>query len=147
MKKWKCYKKSLNTCRNSRTVKKKMWYLKYILHHSTCTVLRHVYTLITAFQITCSYFSNHLPRNFKNIDEKMDRRTGKTIETNPKFVKSGDACMVTMEPSKPMVVESFADYPPLIRFAVRDMRQTVAVGVIKSVIKKEEAKKGAGKKK
>ncbi len=46
-----------------------------------------------------------------------------------------------------MVVESFADYPPLGRFAVRDMRQTVAVGVIKSVVKKEETKKGAGKKK
>ncbi|CAF4368076.1 unnamed protein product, partial [Rotaria sp. Silwood2] len=30
----------------------------------------------------------------------------------------------------------FADYPPLGRFAVRDMRQTVAVGVIKEVEKK-----------
>ncbi|RYY79055.1 hypothetical protein EON63_17460 [archaeon] len=29
------------------------------------------------------------------------------------------------------------------RFAVRDMRQTVAVGVIKSVIKKEDQKAGA----
>ncbi|CAF4697350.1 unnamed protein product, partial [Rotaria sp. Silwood1] len=29
-----------------------------------------------------------------------------------------------------------ADYPPLGRFAVRDMRQTVAVGVIKDVEKK-----------
>jgi len=28
-------------------------------------------------------------------------------------------------------------YPPLGRFAVRDMRQTVAVGVIKSVEKKD----------
>jgi len=91
--------------------------------------------------------TSHIATKFKNIDEKMDRRTGKTTETNPKFVKNGDACMVTMEPSKPMVVESFSDYPPLGRFAVRDMRQTVAVGVIKSVIKKEEAKKGAGKKK
>ena len=34
-----------------------------------------------------------------------------------------------------MCVESFAEYPPLGRFAVRDMRQTVAVGVIKSVEK------------
>lgn len=34
-----------------------------------------------------------------------------------------------------MCVESFAEYPPLGRFAVRDMRQTVAVGVIKSVDK------------
>ena len=79
----------------------------------------------------------------------MDRRTVKSMEANPKFVKNGDACMVTMEPSKPMVVEAFADYPPLGRFAVRDMRQTVAVGVIKSVIKKDDSAKGkaAGKKK
>jgi elongation factor 1-alpha len=40
-----------------------------------------------------------------------------------------------MVPSKPMCVEAFTDYPPLGRFAVRDMRQTVAVGVIKSVAK------------
>jgi len=86
--------------------------------------------------------TSHIATKFKNIDEKMDRRTGKVVETNPKFVKSGDACMVTMEPSKPMVVESFSDYPPLGRFAVRDMRQTVAVGVIQSVIKKEDSKKG-----
>ena len=92
--------------------------------------------------------TSHIATKFKNIDEKMDRRTGKTLEENPKFVKNGDACMVTMEPTKPMVVESFADYAPLGRFAVRDMRQTVAVGVIKSVIKKEESKgKAAGKKK
>jgi len=44
--------------------------------------------------------------------------------------------MVRMIPSKPMCVEKFADYPPLGRFAVRDMRQTVAVGVIKDVEKK-----------
>ncbi len=40
-----------------------------------------------------------------------------------------------------MCVEPFTVYPPLGRFAVRDMRQTVAVGVIKAVEKKE----GAGK--
>jgi elongation factor 1-alpha len=89
--------------------------------------------------------TSHIATKFKNIDEKMDRRTGKVVETNPKFVKSGDACMVTMEPSKPMVVESFSEYPPLGRFAVRDMRQTVAVGVIQSVVKKE-ASKAKGKK-
>jgi elongation factor 1-alpha len=90
--------------------------------------------------------TSHIATKFKNIDEKMDRRTGKVVETNPKFVKSGDACMVTMEPSKPMVVESFSEYPPLGRFAVRDMRQTVAVGVIQSVIKKEASKAKGGKK-
>ncbi|KAK0936987.1 translation elongation factor EF-1 alpha [Friedmanniomyces endolithicus] len=42
-----------------------------------------------------------------------------------------------------MCVEAFTEYPPLGRFAVRDMRQTVAVGVIKSVAKSD--KSGAGK--
>jgi elongation factor 1-alpha len=46
-----------------------------------------------------------------------------------------------MVPTKPMCVEAFTDYPPLGRFAVRDMRQTVAVGVIKSVDKTEKAGK------
>jgi elongation factor 1-alpha len=36
-----------------------------------------------------------------------------------------------------MCVEAFSDFPPLGRFAVRDMRQTVAVGVIKSVQPKD----------
>jgi hypothetical protein len=57
------------------------------------------------------------------------------MEASPKFVKSGDACIVKLVPSKPMCVESYNEYPPLGRFAVRDMRQTVAVGVIKSVEK------------
>ena len=57
-----------------------------------------------------------------------------------------------MIPTKPICVERFVDYPPLGRFAVRDMRQTVAVGVIKDVEKKtptssNAAKSGAGAKK
>ena len=74
----------------------------------------------------------HIACKFAELLEKIDRRTGKAVETSPKFIKSGDAAIVKMIPSKPMCVETFTDYPPLGRFAVRDMRQTVAVGVIKS---------------
>lgn len=41
-----------------------------------------------------------------------------------------------MVPTKPLVVEAFLEYGPLGRFAVRDMRATIAVGVVKSVEKK-----------
>ncbi|KAL2757758.1 hypothetical protein ACRALDRAFT_1054920 [Sodiomyces alcalophilus JCM 7366] len=96
----------------------------------------------------------HIACKFAELKEKIDRRTGKSVEDNPKFIKSGDAAIVKMVPSKPMCVESFTEYPPLGRFAVRDMRQTVAVGVIKSVEKavggtakvtKSAAKAGAKK--
>ena len=84
----------------------------------------------------------HIACKFTEILEKIDRRTGKSVENNPKFIKSGDSAIVKMTPSKPMCVEAFTDYPPLGRFAVRDMRQTVAVGVIKSV---EKAAASGGK--
>lgn len=84
----------------------------------------------------------HIACKFEELIEKIDRRTGKKVEDAPKFVKAGDAAIVKMVPSKPMCVETFTEYPPLGRFAVRDMRQTVAVGVIKGV---EKAEKGAGK--
>jgi elongation factor 1-alpha len=78
----------------------------------------------------------HIACKFAEILTKVDRRSGKELEKGPKAVKSGDACIVKLVPTKPLTVETFADYPPLGRFAVRDMRQTVAVGVIKEVTKK-----------
>ena len=83
----------------------------------------------------------HVACKFQSITEKMDRRSGKKMEDDPKFVKNGDACIVTLAPQKPMCVETFSEYPPLGRFAVRDMRQTVAVGVIKGVSKVEPGQK------
>jgi len=83
----------------------------------------------------------HIACKFAELKEKIDRRSGKKLEDNPKMVKSGDAAMVTMIPSKPMCVEKFSDYAPLGRFAVRDMKQTVAVGIIKDVTKSEAAGK------
>ena len=84
----------------------------------------------------------HIACKFAELIEKIDRRSGKSLEDSPKFVKSGDACIAKLVPSKPMCVESYNEYPPLGRFAVRDMRQTVAVGVIKSVEKTEKGGKG-----
>jgi len=95
----------------------------------------------------------HIACKFTELREKIDRRSGKKMEDNPKFLKSGDSGIVIMNPQKPMCVESFQAYPPLGRFAVRDMRQTVAVGVIKDVVKKDASVKAtkaaqkAGKKK
>merc|ERR1712110_550522 len=84
----------------------------------------------------------HIACKFDKIRTKIDKRTGKVMEEEPKFVKSGDAAMVELIPQKPMVVEAFSAYAPLGRFAVRDMKQTVAVGVIKETTKKVKAAGG-----
>jgi len=90
----------------------------------------------------------HIACKFDALLQKMDKRSGKITGENPEFVKAGDGVIARLVPTKPMCVEDFKTYPPLGRFAVRDMRQTVAVGVIKSVIKtdKIQAAKKKGKK-
>ncbi|MFA6489297.1 MAG: translation elongation factor EF-1 subunit alpha [Candidatus Micrarchaeia archaeon] len=70
------------------------------------------------------------------ILEKKDPKTGQTMQKNPDFIKSGDVAIVRIKPLKPVVVEKFADFPPLGRFAIRDMGQTVAAGVVLSVVPK-----------
>jgi len=77
----------------------------------------------------------HIASRFNKLLTKIDKRTGSTAEENPKIVKANEAAMIEIIPSKPMVVEAYVDYPPLGRFAVRDMRKTVAVGIIKAVKK------------
>lgn len=89
--------------------------------------------------------TSHVACQFAKILSKVDRRTGKVLEENPEFIKNGDSAMVEFIPSKPMIVETYAEFPSLGRFACRDMKTTVAVGVIKSVTKKViETKKGGG---
>merc|ERR1711929_8965 len=98
-------------------------------------VLNHPGQIGNGYSPVLDCHTAHIACKFDTLLEKIDRRSGKSVEDLPKFIKSGDAAIVKMIPSKPMCVESFAEYPPLGRFAVRDMRQTVAVGVIKAVEK------------
>jgi len=104
-------------------------------------VLNHPGQIRAGYAPVLDCHTAHIACKFSELKQKIDRRTGKAQEENPQFVKSGDSAMVVMVPQKPMCVESFTEYPPLGRFAVRDMRQTVAVGVIKKVTKKEAATK------
>jgi elongation factor 1-alpha len=78
----------------------------------------------------------HVACRFTQLRNKVDRRTNKLVEEEPKSVKTNEGCDVTLVPSRPMVVEAFSEFPPLGRFAVRDMKLTVAVGIVKAVEKR-----------
>jgi len=96
-------------------------------------ILNHPGQVSAGYTPVLDCHTAHIACRFADLQQKVDRRTGKVTEEAPKSLKSGDAAIIKLIPSKPMVVETFTDFPPLGRFAVRDMRQTVAVGVIKGV--------------
>ncbi len=99
-----------------------------VLEHPTAigkgyTPVFHIHTA----QIACTIVE---------ILEKKDPKTGATMQKNPDFIKTGDVAIVKIKPLKPVVVEKFQAFPPLGRFAIRDMGQTVAAGVVLEVTPK-----------
>jgi len=105
---------------------------------SQVIILNHPGQICAGYAPVVDCHTAHIACKFLELVEKIDRRSGKKLEDNPQHVKSGDAAIVEMKSQKPICVESFQEYPPLGRFAVRDMKQTVAVGVIKTVKKRTD---------
>jgi len=99
-------------------------------------VMNHPGQICPGYSPVLDCHTAHIACKFAEFLKKVDRRSGKETEDSPKQLKTGDAAFIKLIPSKPMCVETFSQYPPLGRFAVRDMKQTVAVGVIKEVNKK-----------
>src|SRR3989344_811317 len=97
-----------------------------VLNHPTAigknyTPVFHLHTSQVACTIT-------------EILEKKDPKTGQTQQKNPDFIKTGDVAIVKIKPTKATVVEKYSEYPALGRFAIRDMGQTVAAGVVLDVV-------------
>jgi elongation factor 1-alpha len=104
-------------------------------------ILDHPNKIMAGYTPVLDCHTAHIACRFNKLITLMNKRTGAVIEQNPKSAKSGQAVLVDMIPSKPMCVETYKDYPPLGRFAVRDMRKTVAVGIIKQNYRVDPDKK------
>jgi elongation factor 1-alpha len=103
---------------NPPTVAKEFTAQIIVLNHPSVitvgyTPVFHIHTAQVACQIT---------------EIVSAQRAGKKLE-DLSFIKNGDNAIVKVRPSKPLVIESAKDFPPLGRFAIRDMGQTVAAGV------------------
>lgn len=100
-------------------------------------VLNHPSVITKGYTPVFHCYTAQVACRFEEIQKKLDPRTGQVKEENPDFIKTGDAAIVKIVPTRPMVIESSKKIPQLGRFAIRDMGQTVAAGVCLEV---EEAK-------
>jgi len=101
-------------------------------------VLDHPNRIMPGYTPVLDCHTSHIACRFHRLISRVNKRNGEVEEVDPKYVTSGQACIAELMPSKPLCVESFAKYAPLGRFAVRDMRKTVAVGVIKVTKRKND---------
>jgi elongation factor 1-alpha len=72
---------------------------------------------------------------------KIDAKTGGIVEEKPKFLKTGDAAIVRVKPTRPLAIETFKEFPEIGRFALRDMGTTIAAGVVKGIVEKYDPSK------
>ncbi|MFH0954901.1 MAG: translation elongation factor EF-1 subunit alpha [Candidatus Micrarchaeota archaeon] len=96
-------------------------------------VLNHPSAIAVGYTPVFHMHTAQLSCTFTELKKTMDPKTGQVKETNPKFLKTGDAAVVKIKPLKPVCVEEFKKFPQLGRFAIRDMGQTVAAGIVLSV--------------
>jgi elongation factor 1-alpha len=104
----------------------------FLLNHPSVltvgyTPVFHIHTAQVACQIT-------------KLIKKINPATGETIEENPDMLKNGEAAIVQVKPSKPLIIEKTSEIPHMARFAIRDAGTTVAAGVCIDLVKKEIGK-------
>jgi len=100
-------------------------------------VLNHPSVITKGYTPVFHCYTSQVACRFEEIQKKLDPKTGTVKEENPDFIKTGDAAIVKIVPTRPMVIEPSKKIPQLGRFAIRDMGQTVAAGICLDV---EEAK-------
>ncbi|MBW9223994.1 translation elongation factor EF-1 subunit alpha [Methanothermococcus sp. SCGC AD-155-E23] len=92
-------------------------------------VLQHPTVITAGYTPVFHAHTAQVACTFAELLKKLDPRTGEVIEENPDYLKTGDAAIVKIVPTKPMVIENVREIPQLGRFAIRDMGMTVAAGM------------------
>jgi elongation factor 1-alpha len=100
-------------------------------------VLNHPSVLTVGYTPVFHAHTAQVACEFTQILKRLDPKTGQVAEENPQTLKTGDAAVVVITPKRPLVIEKYKEFPQLGRFAVRDMGQTVAAGVVVDVKKRE----------
>ena len=100
-------------------------------------VLNHPTVITAGYTPVFHIHTSQVACQFIKIEKKLDPATGAVKEENPDFIKRGDAAIVKIKPTKPLVIEKQSEIPHMARFAIRDAGTTVAAGMCIDLVKKE----------
>ncbi len=100
-------------------------------------VLQHPSAITVGYTPVLHVHTAQVACTFTELVKKVDPKTGQATEEKPQFLKAGDVAVVKLKPTKLLSLESAKDFPQLGRFAVRDMGQTVAAGMVTAVTPKK----------
>jgi elongation factor 1-alpha len=100
-------------------------------------ILNHPTVLSAGYTPVFHIHTSQVACKIEAILKKIDPASGQVVAENPDFVKNGDAAIVKVVPTKPLVIEKQSEIPHMARFAIRDAGATVAAGMCTDLVKKE----------
>ena len=100
-------------------------------------VLQHPGVITVGYTPVFHCHTSQVACTFLELSKKLNPATGAVDEENPDFLKTGNAAIVKIKPTKPMCLENAKEIPQMGRFAIRDMGQTVAAGLCLKVTDKK----------
>ena len=96
-------------------------------------VLQHPGVITVGYTPVFHCHTSQVACTFTELSKKINPATGEIAEEAPDFLKTGNAAIVKVRPTKPMCIENAKEIPQMGRFAIRDMGQTVAAGLCLNV--------------
>jgi len=101
-------------------------------------VLQHPTAITVGYTPVFHCHTTQVACTFTELVKKIDPASGEVKQEKPDMLKTGDAAVVKLKPTRPLVIEKAADFPPLGRFAIRDMGATVGAGMVIDVVPKKK---------
>ena len=100
-------------------------------------VLQHPSAITVGYTPVFHCHTAQVACTFTELVKKINPQSGEVLAENPDMLKTGDAAIVKLKPTRPLVIEKASDFPPLGRFAIRDMGNTIGAGMVIDVVKKQ----------
>ena len=100
-------------------------------------VLQHPGVITVGYTPVFHCHTSQVACTFTELAKKLDPTTGEVAQERPDFLKTGNAAIVKVRPTKPMCIETAKEIPQMGRFAIRDSGQTVAAGLCLNVTERK----------
>ena len=100
-------------------------------------ILNHPTVITQGYTPVFHIHTSQVACQFIELKQQLDPATGAVLKESPDMLKTGDAAVVLLKPTKPVVIEQFSEIPQMSKFAIRDAGATVAAGMCIDITKKK----------
>ena len=97
-------------------------------------LLEHKPVLAAGYQCILHVHSTQVECYVSGIIAGIDKKTGKNVPKRPKFAKDYDIVVMRLKCEQSIAIESFAQFPQLGRFTLRDEGKTIGIGRVLKLV-------------